>query len=90
MAAQNAGYSFIGPVVRVTAINETAPLPPHGHQETNTESVYRSIAGIDIHKKILAVVIRRSCGEQIEYQKREFGTTRREIQHVEASSARSL
>jgi transposase len=46
--------------------------------------VYRSIAGIDVHKKMLAVVIRRWSGEQVEYLKRKFGTTRAEIQHLEA------
>ena len=48
------------------------------------ESVYRSVAGIDVHKKMLAVVIRRQSGEQAEYEKRKFGTTRAEIQHLEA------
>ena len=48
------------------------------------ESVYRSVAGIDVHKKMLAVVIRRSCDEQVEYEKRKFGTTGAEIQHLEA------
>jgi transposase len=48
------------------------------------ETVYRSIAGIDVHKKMLAVVIRRVSGEQAEYEKRKFGTTRAEIQHLEA------
>jgi len=37
-----------------------------------------------VHKKMLAVVIRRSRGEQVEYQKRKFGSTRAEIQHLEA------
>jgi transposase len=48
------------------------------------EMVYRSIAGIDVHKKMLAVVIRRQTGEQVDYEKRKFGTTRAEIQHLEA------
>src|SRR5258707_8574708 len=48
------------------------------------ESVYRSIAGIDVHKKMLAVVIRRQNSEQAAYEKRKFGTTRAEIQHLEA------
>lgn len=48
------------------------------------ESVYRSIAGIDVHKKMLAVVIRRQRGGAVEYGKRKFGTTRAEIQHLEA------
>src|SRR5882724_273651 len=55
------------------------------------ESVYRSIAGIDVHKKMLAVVIRRQCGERVEYEKRRFGTTRAEIQHLAAwLAARSV
>jgi transposase len=48
------------------------------------EMVYRSIAGIDVHKKMLAVVIRRQTGEQVDYEKRKFGTTRAEIHHLEA------
>lgn len=48
------------------------------------ESVYRSLAGIDVHKKMLAVVIRRECGEQAGYEQRKFGTTRAEIQHLAA------
>jgi transposase len=48
------------------------------------ESVYPCMAGIDVHKKMLAVVIRRHCGEQADYQKRKFGTTHAEIQHLEA------
>ena len=48
------------------------------------ESVYRCMAGIDVHKKMLAVVVRRWSDEQVEYRKRQFGTTRSEIQHVEA------
>lgn len=48
------------------------------------ESVYRSIAGIDVHKKMLAVVIRRACGEQLEYTKRKFNTIHAEIVHLDA------
>ena len=48
------------------------------------ESVYRSIAGIDVHKKMLAVVIRKQSAEQVQYEKRKFGTTHAEIQHVAA------
>jgi transposase len=47
------------------------------------ETVYRSVAGIDVHKKMLAVVIRRPA-EPVEYQQRRFGTTHAEIQHLEA------
>lgn len=48
------------------------------------ETVYRCVAGIDVHKKILALVIRRQVGEQVEYEKRKFGTTRSEIEHLAA------
>lgn len=48
------------------------------------ETVYRAIAGIDVHKKMLAVVIRRQCGEQVEYQKQKFGTNRATIQNLSA------
>lgn len=48
------------------------------------DSVYRRVAGIDVHKRMLAVVVRQECGERREYEKRKFGTTCREIQHVAA------
>jgi transposase len=48
------------------------------------ETVYGRIAGIDVHKKMLAVVIRVQSGEQAEYEKRKFGTTRSEIVNLEA------
>lgn len=48
------------------------------------ESVYPHVAGIDVHKKMLAVVVREQCGQQVVYQKRKFGTTRTEIQHLAA------
>lgn len=47
------------------------------------ETGNRTIAGIDVHKKMLAVVLRRQCGEQAEYEKRKFGTTHCEIQNLE-------
>lgn len=37
------------------------------------------LAGIDVHKKMLAVVVRRQLKDQIEYIKKRFGTTRQEI-----------
>lgn len=46
--------------------------------------VYRCIAGIDVHKKMLAVVIRKPTGETIAYLQRKFGTTRKEIAHLVA------
>ena len=48
------------------------------------ESVYRFVAGIDVHKKMLAVVVRRQSEEQLEYRKRKFGTTRSEVEHLSA------
>jgi len=42
------------------------------------------VAGIDVHKKMLAVVIRRPNGTEVEYIKRKFGTMRCEIQHLAA------
>src|SRR5215467_6133809 len=35
-------------------------------------------------KKMLAVVVRRRRGERLEYEKRKFSTTRKEIQHLAA------
>jgi transposase len=48
------------------------------------ETGSRTIAGIDVHKKMLAVVVRRQRGEQAIYEKRKFGATRQEILHLEA------
>jgi len=48
------------------------------------DSGKRCVAGIDVHKKILAVVIRQEQNGQCEYQKRKFGTTQQEIQHLAA------
>lgn len=42
------------------------------------------VAGIDVHKKMLAVVIRRPQGDHAEYDSRKFGTTRSEIEHLAA------
>ena len=54
------------------------------HQEIKMESVYGILAGIDVHKKMLAVVIHRQSGEHLEYRNRKFGTTRAEIEHLSA------
>lgn len=48
------------------------------------ELVYRSIAGIDVHKKMLAVVVRSQHGGPVQYSQRKFGTNREDIQHVGA------
>src|ERR1700736_4972259 len=42
------------------------------------------VAGIDVHKKMLAVVVRREQDAQVQYEKRKFGTTRLEIEHLAA------
>lgn len=47
-------------------------------------AAHRHLAGIDVHKKMLAVVVRRERGERQEYEKRKFGTTRKEIEHLAA------
>jgi len=45
--------------------------------------MYPIIAGIDVHKKVLAVVVRVVRDGKLEYEKRKFGTTRQEIeQHL--------
>jgi len=48
------------------------------------EPVNRFVAGVDVHKKMLAVVVRGQLGESIEYRQRKFGTTRSEIEHLSA------
>ena len=48
------------------------------------ESGRSCIAGIDVHKKMLAVVVRTEGEGQTEYEKRKFGTTQNEIQHLVA------
>ena len=45
---------------------------------------HRNLAGIDVHKRMLAVVVRRERDGRIEYEQRKFGTTRHEIQHLAA------
>jgi transposase len=46
------------------------------------ELIYRGVAGIDVHKKMLAVVVRRERDGKTEYEKRKFGTTHAEIEHL--------
>lgn len=48
------------------------------------EAEYRCLSGIDVHKKMLAVVVRRQVKDQTEYVNRKFGTTRIEITHLAA------
>jgi transposase len=42
------------------------------------------LAGIDVHKKMLAVVLRRDQNGQPNYEEKKFGTTRSEIEHLAA------
>jgi len=44
----------------------------------------KRIAGIDVHKRMLAVVVRYEKDGQIYYEKRRFGTTRKEIENLVA------
>ena len=46
------------------------------------EPVYRSLGGIDVHKKMLAAVVRGEANGEVHYEKRQFGATRREIEHL--------
>lgn len=46
------------------------------------EGLERCVAGIDVHKKMLAVVVRREQNGQLQYEKRKFGTTQSEIEHL--------
>ncbi len=48
------------------------------------EIVYRCLAGIDVHKKMLAVVVRQDQAGEPSYERRKFGTTRSEIEHLAA------
>jgi transposase len=45
------------------------------------ETVYRVVAGIDVHKKMLAAVVRKPSRTGVEYMQRKFGTTKNEIDH---------
>jgi transposase len=45
---------------------------------------YRCLAGIDVHKKMLAVVVRWEQAGQTQTDQRAFGTTQREIAHLAA------
>lgn len=47
-------------------------------------TVQSCIAGIDVHKKMLAVVVRTEREGQTTYEKRKFGTTQKELQHLVA------
>jgi transposase len=44
--------------------------------------IYICLAGLDVHKKMLAVVVRKLAEGRIEYLQRKFGTTKAEILHL--------
>ena len=72
--------------VKVTEIFGPA-LCCFGQERDNVESIAtqsRVLAGIDVHKKMLAVVVRRDQNGETGYQQRAFGTTRIEIEHLAA------
>lgn len=46
--------------------------------------IYRHLAGIDVHKRMLAAVVRREQEGKVEYEQRTFGTTHAEIAHLAA------
>lgn len=48
------------------------------------ETEYRSLAAVDVHKKMLAIVIRKDQEGEPIYEKRKFGTTQKEIEHLAA------
>lgn len=48
------------------------------------ETGYRCLAGVDVHKQMLAVVVRGQREGPVEYEKRKFGTMRKEIEHLAA------
>jgi transposase len=48
------------------------------------ETGYRGLAAIDVHKSMLAVVVREDHDGQVVYSQRKFGTTQNEIQHLAA------
>jgi len=47
-------------------------------------TVYRCLAGIDVHKRMLAVVVRRDTVGEPEYEQRKFGSTKIELEHCAA------
>jgi transposase len=48
------------------------------------QTEYRRLAGIDVHKKMLAVVVRSEEGGKPQYEERKFGTTQSEIRDLAA------
>jgi hypothetical protein len=46
------------------------------------EPIYRGVAGSDVHEKMLAAVVRREWDGRTQYEKRKFGTTRNELDHL--------
>lgn len=48
------------------------------------EPVYRRLAAIDVHKKMVAIMIRQDREEPPLYEQKKFGTTQAEVQHIAA------
>src|SRR5271154_1193287 len=67
---------MVGPVLCRPARKETSM------ELATTQS--RALAGIDVHKKMLAVVVRRDEKGMTSYEQRAFGTTKREVGHLVA------
>ena len=42
------------------------------------------MAGLDVHKKVLAIVIRQERDGQVACEKRKFGTSRAKMEHAAA------
>jgi hypothetical protein len=46
--------------------------------------VSRCVAGIDVHKKMLAVVVGRTQGQSLQLERAKFGTTTKDLELVSA------
>jgi len=57
-----------------------SPLP---RLEVDMETTY-NVAGIDVHKKMLAVVVANARETELQFECRRFGTTVSEVQALSA------
>src|SRR5215813_3173519 len=53
-------------------------------QEVNMSSMHGTVAGIDVHKKMLVVVILRSANPEVDYATGRFGTTHYALEQLAA------
>lgn len=75
---------LIGELARVTELVSSG-LAGRGGQEVTMEERRRgSLAGIDVHKKMLVAVVRKDSEGATEYEWRKFGATQQEIRHLAA------